>query len=39
MVEFSGISRPYDLGKTFFDVSFNTCQLCMGFEADIMKII
>ena len=21
--------------KTFFDISINTCQICMGFEADI----
>ena len=28
------LSKPLDLGKTFFDISVNTDQISMGFEAD-----
>ena len=28
------IENPVDSGKTFFDISVNTGQICMGFEAD-----
>ena len=28
------LSKPLDSGKTFFDFSVNTDQICMGFEAD-----
>ena len=26
--------KTYNLGTTFFDVSVNSCQICMGFEAN-----
>ena len=29
------LKKPVDSGKTFFDISINTGQICMGFEADI----
>ena len=28
------ILKPLDSGKTFFDISVNASQICMGFEAD-----
>ena len=28
------ILKPFDSGKTFFDISVNAGQICMGFEAD-----
>ena len=28
------IGNPVDSGKTFFNISVNTGQICMGFEAD-----
>ena len=28
------IEKTVDSGKTFFDISFNTGQICMGFQAD-----
>ena len=28
------MSKPLDSGKTFFNISVNTGQICMGFEAD-----
>ena len=28
------LKKSVDLGKTFFDISVNTSQICMGFEAD-----
>ena len=27
------LSKPVDSGKTFFDISVHTGQICMGFEA------
>ena len=28
------LKNPVNSGKTFFDISVNTGQICMGFEAD-----
>ena len=28
------LKKKVDSGKTFFDINVNTCQICMGFEAD-----
>ena len=28
------MSKPLDSGKTFFGISVNTDQMCMGFETD-----
>ena len=33
------IEKPIDLGKTLFDNSVNTGQICMGFEADTSEKI
>ena len=31
------IEKNIDSGKTFFDISVNTGQICIGFEADTLK--
>ena len=31
------IEKPFDSGKTFFDISVNTGQICMGFDADTLE--
>ena len=31
------IENPIDSGITFFDISVNTDQICMRFEADILE--
>ena len=31
------IEKPFDSGKTFFDISVNTGQICMGFEANTLE--
>ena len=31
------IEKNVDSGKTFFDISINTGQICLGFEIDTME--